>query len=343
MVLTANTSTLRICVKDDSYIGAARRAIRVQSADIGLGQASLDKLDILSTELSSNLCKYGQSGREILVINASVGDTKGVTLVSVDRGPGIADIDKALVDGISSGQTLGAGLGSLKRVSDSFDICSSLGKGTIVICTVYQSGTALPRNTLPALFDRAWITVPHPAEQVCGDGLSVCASDQSTSIVLVDGLGHGAGAADAARIACNSFEQFPFEDCRKIVERINTELSCSRGAALAVTRIDQQRNKLTFVGVGNISSRVYSSYSSTGCVSTQGIVGAKIGTLAEYTYEWAAGSVLLMHSDGIKSSAALESGKPRKSALMLAAEIYRDFYRGNDDATVFVSIDKRSR
>jgi anti-sigma regulatory factor (Ser/Thr protein kinase) len=343
MVLTANTSTVRLCVSDDSYIGTARRSVRARAAEIGLSGAALDKLDILSTELGSNLCKYAASGREILCIDASVGDAKAVTMVSVDRGPGIADVDKALADGVSTRQTLGAGLGSLKRLSDIFEISSAVGKGTIVISTVYESSAKSERSKSQRLLDTAWISVPHPAEQMCGDGVSVCRSDHRTSFLVVDGLGHGADAADASRQARSAFEQSPFEDARKIVARINTELSGSRGAALAITQIEQRSNTLNYVGVGNITSRVYAYYSSTGCVSTQGIVGEKIGTPVEYTYDWAPGSILLMHSDGIKSSATLEAGKTGKSALMLAAEIYRDYYRGNDDATVVVSIDKRSR
>ena len=343
MVLTANTFTVRICVNDDSYVGTARRTVRERAAEIGLSGAVLDKLDILSTEMASNLCKYATSGREILVNDASVADAKAVTLVSVDRGPGIADVDEAIVDGVSTHHTLGAGLGSIKRLSDEFAISSAVGRGTIVISRVCQTGRISERSDAPGLFDLASISVPHPAEERCGDGISACTSDHCTSILVVDGLGHGDGAADASRQACSAFEQSPFQDARTLVERIHAELSGSRGAALALARIEQHRHKLSFVGVGNISSRVYSYYSSTGCVSTQGIVGKQIGTLMENTYEWAPGSILLMHSDGIKSSAALEYGKPGKSALMLAAEIYRDYYRANDDATVVVVIDKRSR
>src|SRR5262249_3307293 len=318
-------------------------AVRERAAEIGLTGTALDRLDILSTEMASNLCKYADRGREILVNDASVGDAKAATLVSIDRGPGIADLDQALVDGVSTKQTLGAGLGSIKRLSDSFEIRSAVDKGTIVISTVCQSGRKSERSTSSELLDLAWISVPHPAEQRCGDGISTCASKQCLSILVVDGLGHGDDAADVSRRACSVFQQSPFQDARTLIGRMNTELSGSRGAALALSRIEHESNKLCFVGVGNISSRIYSYFSSTGCVSTQGIVGNQIRTLMENTYDWVPGSILLMHSDGIKASASLESGKPGKSALMLAAEIYRDYYRANDDATVAVVIDKRSR
>jgi anti-sigma regulatory factor (Ser/Thr protein kinase) len=336
MVLTANTATLRVRVDDESYIGAARRAVRDRAAEIGLSGAALDKLDILSTELATNLSKYGKTGQEILVQNASSDDERAVTLICVDRGPGIADVDKALIDGLSTSNTLGAGLGSLKRLSNKFEISSEVGKGTIVICTVGDTSSS-------GFSDVAWLSVPYPGEPRCGDGVSICSSEHCTSILVVDGLGHGDGAADVSRDACGTFEQSPFEPGTKVIERLGAALSGTRGAAVAVSRIEYRSNKLVFVGVGNISSHIYSFYESTGCVSTQGVVGGQLRTLLENTYEWVPGSILLMHSDGIRSSASLASARTGKSAMMLAAEIYRDHYRANDDATVVVVKDQRRR
>jgi len=343
MVLTSDARTLSIRVEDESYIGAARRAVRDRAAEIGLTGAALDKIDVLSTEMATNLCKYATAGREILVNDATMGDARAVTVAAVDRGPGMADVSTALIDGVSAGHTLGAGLGSIRRLSESFEISSEVGKGTILISTVCQDERSHKPAKRHAHFDLGWLSVPHPSETRCGDGISFCLSDRCVSLLLVDALGHGDGAADVSSRALSAFEKNTFEDAPALVQRIHTELSGSRCAALALVRIEQQANRLMFVGVGNITGRVYSYPSSTGCVSAQGTVGMRMGALMENAYEWAPGSILLMHSDGIKSSAAVESGKSGKSALMLAAQIYRDYNRANDDTTVAVIVDKRSR
>jgi serine/threonine-protein kinase RsbT len=55
-----------------------------------------------------------------------------ILVVAEDQGPGIPDIEQALMDGFSTGKSLGLGLPGAKRLMDSFDIASMPGKGTIV-------------------------------------------------------------------------------------------------------------------------------------------------------------------------------------------------------------------
>ncbi|MBP9091905.1 SpoIIE family protein phosphatase [bacterium] len=241
-------------------------------------------------------------------------------------------------DGVSSKNTLGGGLGALKRLSDSVEISSAPGKGTVIQCLVSQSVQGRVKSNLleksPAL-EIGFISVPHPAEIVCGDGAAAVVMDKMVSILVTDGLGHGEGAAEASRRAVELFRQNAFDSPTSLVRRIHAELATTRGAALALAQIDLMSDLLTFVGVGNITARIYSRYSSFGCVSIQGIVGGALGSLKPYEYEWSPGSRMLMYSDGILSAAKLTE-RTVSSANMTAAEIYRDFSRMNDDATVVV-------
>jgi serine/threonine-protein kinase RsbT len=50
-----------------------------------------------------------------------------------DNGPGIADIEKAMEPGYSTGGGLGMGLPGSKRLMDEMTIESTVGKGTTVI------------------------------------------------------------------------------------------------------------------------------------------------------------------------------------------------------------------
>ena len=49
-----------------------------------------------------------------------------------DDGPGIADVDRALDDGYSTGSGLGLGLPGARRLMDRLQIESELGNGTVV-------------------------------------------------------------------------------------------------------------------------------------------------------------------------------------------------------------------
>jgi serine/threonine-protein kinase RsbT len=56
----------------------------------------------------------------------------GIEVIVEDRGPGIADIELAMKENVSTGGTLGLGLPGTRRLVDEFDIESQPGQGTRV-------------------------------------------------------------------------------------------------------------------------------------------------------------------------------------------------------------------
>jgi anti-sigma regulatory factor (Ser/Thr protein kinase) len=329
----------RFVVKDQSFVGATRRGIRTLAEHAGLTGEPLGRLDIITTELATNLAKHADGGGEIIAIESSTQDNVGINLISLDRGPGISNIEEVLLDGFSTTGTMGGGLGAIKRQSDLFEINSIPDKGTAIHCIVSQSPD---RSKNPYPIEIGAISLPHPGETDCGDAIAAASRDDLTSILVVDGLGHGPGAAEAANKAVQVFNKTPFDDPAHTVEKIHIELAGTRGAAIALVHIHLSTNQVDFVGVGNIACRVYSNYSSKGCASVQGIVGGRIGSLKQYSYDWAPEAGLLMYSDGIKSAASLRASKST-SAILEAAEIYRDYCRITDDSTVVVVRDKRRK
>ena len=69
--------------------------------------------------------------RKIFFFDESTESTIAGRLLAIDRGPGIENLDEAMQDGVSSKNTLGGGLGELKRLSDSVEISSAPGKVTV--------------------------------------------------------------------------------------------------------------------------------------------------------------------------------------------------------------------
>jgi len=74
-------------------------------------------------------------------------------------------------------------------------------------------------------------------------------------------------------------------------------------------------------------------------VSHHGIVGHHLGKIQEFRFPWSAQSVLVMHSDGLKTNWSLESypGIWHKHPALIAGVLYRDFTRDRDDVTVLVA------
>ena len=54
---------------------------------------------------------------------------RGVRVVARDEGPGIADLERALTDGYTTGGGLGLGLPGARRLVDEFDIETAPGEG----------------------------------------------------------------------------------------------------------------------------------------------------------------------------------------------------------------------
>jgi len=92
-----------------------------------------------------------------------------------------------------------------------------------------------------------------------------------------------------------------------LLERVHLALRSTRGAAVAVARINPGTGKLIFAGVGNISGQIYSpSAGRRHLVSVNGTAGHEFQRIREFTYDWPPDALLVLHSDGLNSSTGLE-------------------------------------
>ncbi|WP_245742945.1 anti-sigma regulatory factor [Desulfobacula phenolica] len=84
------------------------------------------------SELSTNIIRYGKKGIIILKKISNANQT-GFEVTARDNGPGMPDIQKALKENYSTGNGLGLGLPSVRRIMDEFEIWSKPGQGTRII------------------------------------------------------------------------------------------------------------------------------------------------------------------------------------------------------------------
>jgi serine/threonine-protein kinase RsbT len=134
-MIVMRDDTLQIRVSDD--VVRVRQEVRARAVEIGLGLVDQTKIVTASSELARNTLDYGGGGTARLQIIQN-GIRKGVRLTFEDSGPGIPDIDLALKDGYTTGSGLGLGLGGAKRLSNEFEITSTIGEGTRVSITRWK-------------------------------------------------------------------------------------------------------------------------------------------------------------------------------------------------------------
>lgn len=122
---------VRVTMQADGDIVVARQQGRVVAQRTGLDGVDLTIVATVISELARNILRYAGRGH-IDVTAVARGRRTGVMVVASDRGPGIADLDIALLDGYSSSGSLGLGLPGVRRLVDEFEITSIPGEGTTV-------------------------------------------------------------------------------------------------------------------------------------------------------------------------------------------------------------------
>ncbi len=329
------TESVRLVIEEQSQTAEARRIARGMALDFGFGDDDAERIAIGVTEACTNLIKHAGGG-EVFLSVTSEGSPEFEAL-ALDRGPGIANLADCLRDGYSTGGSPGQGLGAIRRLSTASDVYSIPGQGTALLAR--WSADKSPVNRSPKLRIGA-VNASKPGQEVCGDAWGAKHHAEHTIVLLADGLGHGpearAASAEAVRMLDLNSELAPQE----VIERCHMALRSSRGAAVSVARIDRDRSKVTFAGVGNVAAQIYSgSKLIQHLVSVNGTAGHRLHKLREFSYPWPDDGVLVLHSDGLATGTNTEGrpGLTMHDPALIAGVLYRDFTRGNDDATVVVA------
>ena len=344
VVPVAATSML-LCIDEQSQIGAARRSAVALGHAQGLGEDAIGRLAIVVTEAATNIIRHATRG--FIVLRALVnGGAPGVEMLALDSGPGIPDVLRAMRDGFSTGGTAGQGLGGIQRLADTFDIHSQKDLGTAVLARIADGHRPDHRSDRgETLDDRLGVVcVPVQRETECGDAWHVIATPERIAVMVVDGLGHGHGAAEVATLATTAYPSLAGSPPDEALAGIDRALRGSRGAALSLVAIGETARELRFSGVGNVDGRVLHNGSAAHLMPQNGIVGHAMPTLRASTVAWPAGARLVMHSDGVSAKWRADAypGLATAHPSLLAGVLYRDFGRERDDVTVLV-LDDRAR
>ena len=121
----------RFDLRSDIDVVTARRGVSDWAKEIGLGTLDRTRIVTAASELARNAVVYGLGGFMLLEVVRDV-SRHGLRLTFEDQGPGIPDIEKALVDGFSSAGSLGLGLPGARRLVNEFAVVSTVGVGTSV-------------------------------------------------------------------------------------------------------------------------------------------------------------------------------------------------------------------
>jgi anti-sigma regulatory factor (Ser/Thr protein kinase) len=318
-----------LLVTESSEIAQARRAVATLAGRQGLNEEDAGRAALIATEICSNLVKHGGGG-ELIAQPLERGERRGVGLIGLDKGPGIADLARCLRDGFSTGGSPGTGLGAIGRMSQLFDVYSQPDRGTVVVAQVW------PDRAPPEAMEIGAIVVPKPGEVECGDTWCFVERAGGALVMGVDGLGHGLGASQAAVIACDVFMSEKTRSPAAVLERIHATLRTTRGAAVILLEINWDEGKLSAAGIGNMVAAIVEGTTTKRIPSYNGIVGHATPRIREVSYPLAPAATVVFHSDGLSATWQAERypGLMQHPCATIAGVLYRDCKRGRDDSLV---------
>jgi anti-sigma regulatory factor (Ser/Thr protein kinase) len=324
-----------VAVQDSTQISEARRAAQQLADRLEFDETRRGEVGIVATELARNALVHGKRGHVLLLPVCDEGAPR-LDVIAIDRGPGITDVSQALEDGFSTSTTPGTGLGAVKRMADQFQVFSVPAKVTAVMARLGSQRRSDARDASGI----GAVCVPIKGEKLCGDAWGYHRRGYVDSFMVVDGLGHGAGAAEAAHEALRIFDAHPEMGPAELIEEMHHALQKTRGAAIAIAEADLNKGVLRFSGVGNIAAYILSpGQKARAMVSHNGTVGHVISRIQEFTFPWKPNDLLVMHSDGISSHWEVEKfpGLFSREPALIASIIHEQAVRGRDDATVLTA------
>ena len=241
------TSSRCIAVIEESQIGSARRCVADICKRSGSDEIFCGKAAVVVTEMARNIFLHGKEAK-IVIREVATAASSSLELLALDRGPGMRNIAECLRDGFSTAGTAGTGFGAIKRLSDVFEVFSQPGRGTVVWVRLCALGTSSASH----VFENSGVSIAVERDEICGDAWEVIETAGGLRAMVVDGLGHGPFAGEAAREALAVFRSQPTTGLASTLKLVDQALTKTRGAAGAIVELCPAKGRVTAAGVGNI-------------------------------------------------------------------------------------------
>ena len=190
----------------------------------------------------------------------------------------------------------------------------------------------------PASLDRGTAGAPHAGEERSGDLAVFVPTAAGALIGLIDGLGHGPEAADAAERCADVVRQHAEAEAQDLLQACHEALVQTRGVVMTVAWFDLEQAQLSWAGVGNVDARLVRQgpeLREDVALVFGGVLGYRMPNVRTASMPLERGDLLVMITDGIDSaiSPGLAGGG---AAQTMADRIFAMHGRGSDDALVVV-------
>lgn len=267
---------------------------------LGISDLKQEAMLLVASELVSNNVKHA-AGRGMVQLWQQPGGI--LDLLSLDFGPGIANLAAAETDGYSTASTLGKGLGAIRRLSDESHIYTQQAHpgqpkkwtGTVILARFHlEKHQRESRSGFKfGLYSRSLSD-----ERYNGDRVYLRRAGKVLRWLHLDGLGHGANAqAATADLAPHLLSH---ESPEAILASVDRQLSHTRGAVAITGEIDLAKCDLRISGVGDMSAHIYDQDRMQHVAFAPGILGREHRSTTTLQTGFGKKSLIVTASDGIR-------------------------------------------
>jgi len=173
-----------------------------------------------------------------------------------------------------------------------------------------------------------------------GDRYLAMTTPDGALVAVVDGLGHGAEAANAAKMAVGSLERHAHQQVIPLVKDCHHSLFGTRGAVLSVASFTARDQSMTWLGVGNVEGLLLRAQATSprraSLLLRGGVVGVHLPALTAEIVPVTPGDTLILATDGVRSDFSHERLPQQHSPRLLADHIFARWGKRDDDALVLV-------
>lgn len=266
----------------------------------GVSDLKRENMLLVASELVSNNVKHA-AGRGMVQLWKQPGDV--LDILSLDFGPGIADLPSAEADGYSTSRTLGKGLGAIRRLSDESYIYtqqeragqSKKWSGTVILARFHldKDNKEAKSGYKFGLYSRSLSD-----ERYNGDRIYLKRSGKTLRWLHLDGLGHGEEAQAATSDLAAHLDSY--DSPEEILAIVDRQLVNTRGAVAITGEIDLARYNLHMSGIGDMTAHLYDLEQIQHFTFAPGILGREHRSAISLESGFEKKYVIVTASDGIR-------------------------------------------
>ena len=177
-----------------------------------------------------------------------------------------------------------------------------------------------------------------PGQATSGDLHVVAPFEGGVLVGVVDGLGHGEDATEAAKVAVETLARHPNEPVVALVQRCHDALRQTRGVVMSLISIDRREMTLSSIGIGDVETVLYRANPRVtprreSVLLRGGVVGYQLPKLQSHVTPIAVGDLLVFATDGVREDFG-DTLTPTEPVPQIVERIIAQKFRGTDDGLV---------